>query len=278
MVSQVGESLATLGSSSAKHEKLAETQQSQMAELMIQTRKVIQQRHDTSQGAKQQQWDLNSQFVGLNQRRKDVEEEFQREKGYRKVLSGRVNLSNIEEKGDMSQLEQELSETMESNRHRTEPVHGFAHGSTTQVLGGAKIESRAPYNAENGNLPCESPQQAYDFEQHAPAREARAPTFGNLNGSRNSTTPPGIPTTSTYFGQMPVSGQANRNSTHWLLRNVMIEVRPAFGANLFQTWRLEVKFRRQDQVGANPTHPISKIASHLPMNSRMEALSYLEGA
>ena len=39
LVSHVAESMATLGSSRAKHEKLSETQQSQMAELMILTRK-----------------------------------------------------------------------------------------------------------------------------------------------------------------------------------------------------------------------------------------------
>ena len=93
----------------------------------------------------------------------------------------------------------------ERHRHRAEPVHGFAHGSATQVVDGAKIESRAPIYDERGKLPIAFPQKAFDLEQHAPAREERAPTFENLNESPNHTCPPGIHTTSTYFCQMPMN-------------------------------------------------------------------------
>ena len=276
LVSQVAESLETLDSSRAKHGELAENQQSQMAELMIQTQKVTQQRHDTSQGTKQHQWELNSQFAGLDQWRKDVAEEFKREKVYRRVLSKRVSSSHLETKGDMSQLKQELGEMRDRNRHRTEPVHGFVHGSTTQVIGGAKIESQVPNNAENGKLHYESHKKAYGFEQHAPTREANAHTFENLNGSRNSTCPPGIPTTSTYLGQTPANGHANHNSTQWMLPNGVIDACPAFTSNQFQNWCRKVKLRLQVQVGATHMQLVSEIVPTLPTNSRMEALPYIE--
>ena len=84
LVSQVAESLATLGNSRAKREKLFETRQSIISDLTIQTQQVIQQSQTTSQDMKQQ-WELNSQFVGIDRWRKNVEEEFTREKGHHQI-------------------------------------------------------------------------------------------------------------------------------------------------------------------------------------------------
>ena len=53
---------------------------------------------------------LDSQFAGLSQWRKDVEEESRREKGNLEVLPDRANRSHIEAKGDVGQLKQELGE------------------------------------------------------------------------------------------------------------------------------------------------------------------------
>ena len=64
--------------------------------------------------------------------------------------------------------------------------------------------------------------------------------------------------------------------TQWFLPNGMIDQRPVFAANLFQNWCREVKLWRAAQVGANSTQLISQIVSTLPINSRMEVLTYLE--
>ena len=52
---QLSESLANLGNSRIRHEKLAETQQLKMAKLVTQTQKAIQHRHDTNHDMKKQQ-------------------------------------------------------------------------------------------------------------------------------------------------------------------------------------------------------------------------------
>ena len=140
LVTQVAESLATLDNSRIKQEKVAEHQQSQMENLMNQTQEVTQRCQETSQGMKQQQWELNSQFVDLNKWRKDVEQEFRQEKVDQQLLSERVNLSQSEAQGNLSHLRQELSDMRQRNRQRTEPVHGFDHGSMNHVPGGAKTE------------------------------------------------------------------------------------------------------------------------------------------
>ena len=244
---------------------------------------MIQQCQTTSQDMKQQQWELDLQFGGLDQWRKDVEEEFKREKGHQQILSERVSLSNMAAKGDVAQLKRELSEMRGRNRNRTEPGHGFVHGSTTQLFDGAKTESHVPHASAPGKMSRDAPKRSFDFEQHAPTREQHAPTryehdptLERVNESPNNGSPPGLPTTSTYFGQIPTNNNANRNTTQRLLPNGMIDACPGFAANLFQNWRREVKLRSQSQVGANPTQLIAKMVSTLPMNSRMEVLSYLE--
>ena len=168
-------------------------------------------------------------------------------------------------------MKQELSETRRKNRQRTEPVRGFDHGSTIRVPGGAKSESQAPNGLVDKKLFCESEKEAYQFEPHAPTREERAPALYYLNAPEISARSPGTPTTATYFGQMPMTGNVNQNATQWLMPNGMIDARPEFTGGLFRNWCREAKLRRQAQVGTNPTQLISKIAALPPINSRMEA-------
>ena len=73
-----------------------------------------------------------------------------------------------------------------------------------------------------------------------------------------------------------MAGVGNQNVTQWLLPNGMIDPCPVFTPNLYQNWCREVKLWRQAQVGANPTQLISKMVPSLPVNSRMEVLTYLE--
>ena len=142
LVGQVAESLATLDNSRIKQEKLAGSQQSQMSNLMNQAQVVIQRCQETSQEMKEQQWELNSQFVDLNKWRKDGENEIRRERDNQHLLSERVSSSQNESQGNLNHLRQELSEMRQKNRQRTELGHGFDHGSMSHVSGGAKTESQ----------------------------------------------------------------------------------------------------------------------------------------
>lgn len=72
LVGQVSESLLTLGGARVRQEKLVADQQRQMHELLSQTQKVIALCQETNTETKQQ-CALNSQFVGMQQRRDDVE-------------------------------------------------------------------------------------------------------------------------------------------------------------------------------------------------------------
>ena len=140
LVTQVAESLATLDNSRVQQEKVTRHQQSQMENLMNQTQEVIQRCQETSQEMKKQQWGLNSQFADLNKWKKDVEQEFVQERMDQRLLSERVNVSQNEAHGNLSQLRQELLEMRQKNRQRTEPIRSFDHGSMNHVSGGAKTE------------------------------------------------------------------------------------------------------------------------------------------
>ena len=61
----------------------------------------------------------------------------------------------------------------------------------------------------------------------------------------------------------------------WLLSSGVIDSCPVFTPNTYQNWRSEVKLRRMAQVGANQTQLISKLVTALPLNCRMEVLTYL---
>ena len=62
----------------------------------------------------------------------------------------------------------------------------------------------------------------------------------------------------------------------WLLPNGMIDACPVFTPNTYQNWRRDTKLWRIAQVGASPTQLISKIVTALPLNVRMEIMTYLE--
>ena len=94
LVSQLNESLATLGNSRIRHGEIAEIQQRQMAELMSQTQKAIQQCQENSLDLKQQS-NLNAQFDGLRKWKKDVGEKIKRIRGHQ-VLSDRMNRGYVE--------------------------------------------------------------------------------------------------------------------------------------------------------------------------------------
>ena len=140
----------------------------------------------------------------------------------------------------------------------------------------------------SGSIPQNAPDKACDFGGlNSKIAQSRPPAQDDLNPKIRVTK-----TETSYeamFSPNPVSAASGFPSVnlnqggipspvpmHWLLPNGMIDACPVFTPNTYQNWRIEAKLRRTAQVGAGQTQLISKIATALPLNIRMEALAYLE--
>ena len=170
--------------------------------------------------------------------------------------------------------------TQDSNNSKTSSCHGGSpnvFGENTDVFGGGSGSGtpQVPKIAANfdhrnfANLPAYAPTQDQINTKNRVTKteSARAPvnfvnhTTTNLNGSGSHVNSGSVP--------MPTPLQ-------WFLPNGMTDACPVITPNTYQNWCRGIKLWRISQVGASQTQLISKIATSLPLNIRMEVMTYLE--